>query len=123
MSNIKTIIESAFEDRAAITPKNVSSEIKQAIHEVIANLDSGKSRIAEKIDGEWKVHQWLKKAVLLYFRTYDNEIIDGNYTQFFDKVPVKFQNQSRDELEASGVRIVPPAMARRGSYIAPNTIL
>ncbi len=122
-TNLQSIIEGAYEDRANISPKTVPNDIKNAIHEVIANLDSGKMRVAEKINGAWEVHQWIKKAVLLYFRTYDNDVIDGQFTQFFDKVPVKFQHQSKTEFESSGVRVVPPAMARKGSYIAPNTIL
>jgi len=123
MSTLQTTIESAFEDRATITPNNVSPAIKQAIDEVLDLLDTGKARIAEKINGEWQTHQWLKKAVLLYFRIYDNKVIPGGFTQFYDKVPLKFQTQSAEALQAGGVRIVPPAIARKGAYIAPNTIL
>ena len=123
MANLQSIIEGAFDDRAKLTPENAPSEIKDAIHAVIAALDSGKSRVAEKKDGQWVVNQWIKKAVLLYFRIHDNHIMDGQFTQFFDKVPLKFQGLSKDEFEASGVRVVPPAVARTGSYIAPNTIL
>lgn len=123
MSNLQSIIEGAFDDRASLSPQNVSGEIKQAIQEVIHQLDSGATRVAEKINGKWQVNQWVKKAVLLYFRTHDNELINGNYTQFFDKVPLKYNSQNRDEYVTSGVRIVPPAIARKGSYIAPNTIL
>lgn len=123
MANLQSIIEGAFEDRANLTPKTISSEISQAIHEVIADLDSGKSRVAEKINGEWVTHQWIKKAVLLYFRMADNQVIDGQFTQFFDKVPLKFQDLSQGQFEAAGVRVVPSAIARKGSYIAPNTIL
>ncbi len=123
MANLQSIIEGAFEDRANLSPKTISSEISQAIHEVIAALDSGKSRVAEKINGEWVTHQWIKKAVLLYFRMADNQVIDGQFTQFFDKVPLKFHGLSQDQFEAAGVRVVPSAIARKGSYVAPNTIL
>jgi 2,3,4,5-tetrahydropyridine-2-carboxylate N-succinyltransferase len=86
-------------------------------------LDSGKARIAEKIHGQWHVHEWLKKAVLLYFRTHDNAIIPGGYTQHFDKVPLKYTEQTHEEFVTGGVRIVPPAIARKGAFIAPGTIL
>jgi 2,3,4,5-tetrahydropyridine-2-carboxylate N-succinyltransferase len=89
----------------------------------MALLDTGKARVAEKIDGKWIINQWLKKAVLLYFRTHDNQVLDGGFTQYYDKVPLKFQGLSEQALKESGVRIVPSAIARRGAYIAPNTIL
>ncbi|MBX9705661.1 MAG: 2,3,4,5-tetrahydropyridine-2,6-dicarboxylate N-succinyltransferase, partial [Gammaproteobacteria bacterium] len=88
-----------------------------------AQLDTGQLRIAEKQNGQWVVHQWLKKAVLLSFRLFDNQVIEGGYTQFFDKVPLKFADMNAAELAATGVRVVPPATARRGCYIAPNVIL
>jgi 2,3,4,5-tetrahydropyridine-2-carboxylate N-succinyltransferase len=86
-------------------------------------LDAGKLRIAEKRNGEWFVHQWLKKAVLLSFRIYENHAIDAGFTQFFDKVPLKFTGMSEQQLQTTGIRVVPPAVARKGSYIAKNTIL
>lgn len=123
MQRLQSIIEFAFDERAKLSPQNVSSEIKQAVAEVVELLDQGKVRIAEKINGDWQVHEWLKKAVLLYFRIHDNEVLQGGYTQHFDKVPLKFQQHSRDEFVASGVRVVPPAVARKGAFIAPSTIL
>jgi 2,3,4,5-tetrahydropyridine-2-carboxylate N-succinyltransferase len=123
METLINIIEHAFEDRASLTPQNASEATKDAINQAITLLDSGKARVAEKINNEWVIHQWLKKAVLLYFRTHDNTIMEGGFTQYYDKVPLKFQKDSADELKASGVRIVPPAVARRGSFIGPNTIL
>ena len=87
----------------------------------------GKARVSEKKNGQWIVNQWLKKAVLLYFRTHDNAIIDAGYTRFFDKVPLKYAARSQADdgasLRAGGARVVPPAVARRGSYIAPNVVL
>lgn len=123
MANVQSIIEGAFEDRTNLTPKNAPADIKSAIENVITDLDNGKLRVAEKINGQWVVHQWIKKAVLLYFATHESDVIDAEFTQFFDKVPLKFQNRSREEYHAGGVRVVPPAIARRGSHIAANTIL
>jgi 2,3,4,5-tetrahydropyridine-2-carboxylate N-succinyltransferase len=123
MTNLQAIIEAAFEDRNNLTPKNTPTDIKHAIDEAISLLDSGKARVAEKIANEWVIHQWLKKAVLLYFRTHDNAVMDGGFTQYFDKVPLKFTQENTADLIASGARIVPPAVARKGSYIAPNVIL
>lgn len=123
MNNLKSLIEASFEERSQFSPQSAPLELKQAVDEVIHLLDQGKTRIAEKINGQWQTHEWLKKAVLLYFRLYDNEVFSSGAQQYFDKVPLKFNQQSRDELIAGGVRIVPPATARKGAYIAPNTIL
>ncbi|MFK7795739.1 MAG: 2,3,4,5-tetrahydropyridine-2,6-dicarboxylate N-succinyltransferase [Gammaproteobacteria bacterium] len=123
MSNIQDIIEGAFEDRANISPSNVSSEVKVAVIDAIGQLDSGKARVAEKVNGEWVINEWLKKAVLLSFRIEENSVMPGGAAQYYDKVPPKFASQSAEEFEKMGVRIVPNAMARRGSYIAPNTVL
>ncbi|MEM7304758.1 MAG: 2,3,4,5-tetrahydropyridine-2,6-dicarboxylate N-succinyltransferase [Pseudomonadota bacterium] len=123
MSNIQDIIEGAFEDRAKITPDSASNEIKVAVMDAINQLDSGAARVAEKIDNDWVVHEWLKKAVLLSFRIEENSPMQSGFTQYFDKVPPKFASQSEQELAEAGVRIVPPAMARRGSFIAADTVL
>lgn len=123
MSNYQTLIESAFEDRLQITPQNVTPDLKNAIQHIIQELDAGHVRIAEKINGTWHTHQWLKKAVLLYFRTHDNTVITDEMTHYFDKVPLKYENFSLSDFQASGVRVVPPAVARKGAYIAKNTVL
>ncbi|HSG52007.1 MAG TPA: 2,3,4,5-tetrahydropyridine-2,6-dicarboxylate N-succinyltransferase [Rheinheimera sp.] len=123
MSELKSIIESAFEQRADITPTNVSSDVKQAVETALAMLDNGTARVAEKIAGEWVVHQWLKKAVLLSFRINDNVVMDGAENRFFDKVPMKYANYSEAQFRAEGVRVVPPAAVRCGSYIAKNVVL
>lgn len=120
---LQSIIESAYENRQEITPDNVSSSIRDAVISAIELLDQGNLRVAEKINGEWQTHQWLKKAVLLYFRIRYNEVIPGGYTQYFDKVPLKFQHTSPDEFSNLGVRVVPDALVRIGAYVAPNTIL
>jgi len=123
MSELQQIIESAFENRANITPSTVTDEVKQAVTDALAALNNGSARVAEKIAGEWVVHQWLKKAVLLSFRVWDNEIIDGNESQYFDKVPLKYANYTNEMFKAEGVRIVPPATVRTGSYIGKNVVV
>ncbi|OCQ50725.1 2,3,4,5-tetrahydropyridine-2,6-dicarboxylate N-succinyltransferase [Photorhabdus australis subsp. thailandensis] len=123
MQQLKSIIESAFENRAAITPATVNSEIRDAVTQVINLLDSGKLRVAEKIDGQWVTHQWLKMAVLLSFRINENQIIDGAESRYFDKVPMKFSDYDRARFEKEGFRVVPPAAARQGAFIARNCVL
>ena len=123
MSNLQDVIETAFENRQQITPSNVSVEIKQAISTVIEQLDTGQVRIAEPKNNTWLVHEWLKKAVLLYFRTHDNTVTDNGVSQFYDKVPLKFTDTSEQQYQQNGVRIVPPACVRKGAYIAANTVL
>ena len=123
MQKLQSIIEAGFTDRAKLTPQSAPADIKQAVTEVIDLLDCGKARIAEKINGEWQVHEWLKKAVLLSFRIYDNAVIEGNASRYFDKVPLKFRTETHEQFTAAGVRVVPSAIARKGAYIGPNTIL
>jgi 2,3,4,5-tetrahydropyridine-2-carboxylate N-succinyltransferase len=123
MSDLKSIIEHAFELRADITPNTVAPDVKQAVQQAIALLDSGQARVAEKIAGEWVVHQWLKKAVLLSFRINDNVVMDGAENRFFDKVPMKYANYTDAQFRADGVRVVPPAAVRQGSYIGKNVVL
>ncbi|QTH64802.1 2,3,4,5-tetrahydropyridine-2,6-dicarboxylate N-succinyltransferase [Psychrosphaera ytuae] len=123
MSELQTIIENAFENREAITPNTVTEEVKSAVEQAIELLDSGKARVAEKIAGEWVVHQWLKKAVLLSFRIRDNELMDGAETKFWDKVDSKFASYSEQDFRDQGMRVVPPAAARKGSFIGKNVVL
>lgn len=123
MHPLQSIIEGAYDDRANLNPQMASSEVKNAIQEVIHLLDTGQARIAEKIEGKWQIHQWLKKAVLLYFRILDNAVIPADYTQFFDKVPLKYSGHTQADFTKAGVRVVPAAIARKGAYIAPNTVL
>lgn len=120
MQELKTLIEANFEQRIHLTPQTAAPEIKNAVTEVIQQLDQGKIRVAEKKNGQWHTHEWLKKAILLFFRLYDNQIIPGGFTDYFDKIPLKF---NETDLPALGIRIVPPAVARKGAYIAPNTVL
>ena len=121
---MKDIIEAAFEDRAHITPDSANTEVRQAVEEAIHLLDIGKARVAEqKGIGDWQVNEWLKKAVLLSFRLEDNIPMTAGFTQYYDKVPSKFASTTPEEFKAAGVRVVPPATARRGSYIASDTVL
>ncbi|MEY3882737.1 MAG: hypothetical protein RIS87_1616 [Pseudomonadota bacterium] len=121
----QNIIEAAFEDRANINPANASAEVKQAVASVIADLDAGNLRVASRIGDtqDWETHQWLKKAVLLSFRLDDNVLLDGACTQYFDKVPAKFADYTAEDFKAGGVRVVPGAMVRRGSFIGKNAVL
>jgi 2,3,4,5-tetrahydropyridine-2-carboxylate N-succinyltransferase len=122
--SMKDIIEAAFEDRANLNPQSASTEIKQAVAEAIHLLDSGQARVAEQQGiGDWMVNEWLKKAVLLSFRLEDNVPMSGGFTQYYDKVPSKFADLTPEEFKAMGVRVVPPASARRGSFIAQDTVL
>ena len=123
MNNTKNIIETAFEQRADITPANVSAEIRNAVTETLNQLDKGALRVAEKINGEWITNQWLKKAVLLSFRINENRMMDGGNTRYYDKVECKYSNYTEDDFAKAGVRVVPNAVARHGSYIAPGAIL
>src|SRR5687768_17248506 len=117
------IIDEAWEDRAAITPAKAPKKLRAAVKAVIDGLDSGELRVAEKVNGKWVTHQWLKKAVLLSFRLEDNRVMKGGSTSYFDKVASKFSSFSGKKFKDSGVRVVPPAMARRGAYIAKNVVL
>ena len=123
MSDLQSIIENAFENRENITPATVTEEVKSAVEQAIELIDSGEARVAEKIAGEWVVHQWLKKAVLLSFRIRDNELMDGAETNFWDKVDSKFASYTAEDFKAQGMRVVPPAAARKGSYIGKNVVL
>jgi 2,3,4,5-tetrahydropyridine-2-carboxylate N-succinyltransferase len=123
LSDLKSVIEAAFEQRASITPATVTAEVKAAVTAAIELLDSGKARVAEKIAGEWVTHQWLKKAVLLSFRINDNQVMDGAENRFFDKVPMKFADYTHERFVAEGVRVVPPAAVRKGSFIDKNVVL
>ena len=123
MKELQDIIEKSFEKRADITPRSVDTHVKEAVTEVINQLDKGTLRVAEKTDGDWVVHQWLKKAVLLSFRIEDNEFMKGGFTNYFDKVQAKYGDYNSRDFVDSGVRVVPPATARKGSYIAPGVVL
>jgi 2,3,4,5-tetrahydropyridine-2-carboxylate N-succinyltransferase len=122
--SLQTTIEEAWENRAAIGPASAPAGVRQAVYEVINQLDAGKLRVAEKKDGQWVVHQWVKKAVLLSFRLHDNRLIEaGGYTRFYDKVAGKFAAYSESDFQEGGFRVVPPAMVRKGAFIGRNVVL
>lgn len=123
MQQLQTIIESAFEHRADITPTTVDAVTRDAINQSIDLLDSGKMRVAEKVNGDWVTHQWLKKAVLLSFRINENQLIDGCETNYYDKVPLKFADYDEARFKQEGFRVVPSAIARKGAFVARNTVL
>jgi 2,3,4,5-tetrahydropyridine-2-carboxylate N-succinyltransferase len=123
MSDIQSIIEEAFENRADIKPGTADRKVQEAVAEALDLLDGGKARVAEKVDGQWRVNEWLKKAVLLSFRLEDNTIMPGGYTSYWDKVPSKFAGYTERDFKAGGFRIVPPAAVRRGSFIASDVVV
>ena len=122
-SALASFIDAAFEQRTQFSPGNAPADVRDAVEQALMLLDTGKARVAEKRDGVWQVNQWLKKAVLLSFRLNDNRPVDAGYTQFFDKVPLKYTTYDEARFRSDGVRVVPHAMVRRGAYIAPNAIL
>ena len=123
MNELQAIIEAAFERRAEITPRNVDASLKESVAQVLTMLDNGKLRVAEKINGDWITHQWIKKAVLLSFRIEDNSFIKGGFSNYYDKVPSKFADYSSRDFRDGGFRVVPPAAVRKGSFIANNVVL
>ena len=125
MTNNQTIIEAAFEERSKITPENVSTDIKDAINQTIDGLNDGSLRVATRIKDSqnWETHQWIKKAVLLSFRIKENEVMDGSYTKFFDKVDSKFNGFTEKDFKNGGYRVVPNANVRKGSFISKNVVL
>ncbi|MBY0453296.1 MAG: 2,3,4,5-tetrahydropyridine-2,6-dicarboxylate N-succinyltransferase [Burkholderiaceae bacterium] len=121
---LQSTIESAWDNRANLSPASAPAEVREAVDHVISELNNGTLRVATRQSvGQWTVHQWIKKAVLLSFRLKDNELIQSGDLGFYDKVPTKFAHLSAQEMAATGVRVVPPAVARRGSFIAKGAIL
>jgi 2,3,4,5-tetrahydropyridine-2-carboxylate N-succinyltransferase len=121
---LQQIIDTAWDDRASLSAASAPKEVRDAVDHVIAELNTGKLRVATReAVGKWTVHQWVKKAVLLSFRLNDNVIMKAGELAFYDKVPTKFSHLSPEEMAATGVRVVPPAVARRGSFIAKGAIL
>ncbi|MFP5400771.1 MAG: 2,3,4,5-tetrahydropyridine-2,6-dicarboxylate N-succinyltransferase [Gammaproteobacteria bacterium] len=123
MHALQQIIDDAFENRANLSPASAPAEIRNAVEEVIAGLDAGTLRVAEKKDGQWVVNQWIKKAVLISFRLRDNEVVQAGGLNFFDKVATKFGDYTPEQFREGGFRVVPPAVARKGSFIGRNVVL
>jgi 2,3,4,5-tetrahydropyridine-2-carboxylate N-succinyltransferase len=121
--DMRETIETAFERRAELGPGSAPAEVIVAVEAALAALDRGEVRVAEKIDGTWRVNDWLKKAVLLSFRLFDNRLVESGYTRFYDKVELKYAAYDAARFRADGVRVVPPAVVRRGAYVARNAVL
>ena len=121
--SLQTLIETAFERRAEINPSNASPELRQAVVEALHQLETGAARVAEPTAAGWQVNQWLKKAVLLSFRIHDNEVMQDGTARYFDKVPSRFAHHDDGRFRAEGIRVVPPAFARRGSYLGRGVVL
>jgi len=123
MEQLKETIEKAWEDRASLAPGSAPAKVGEAVDRVLGELDQGRLRVAEKVNGSWVTHQWIKKAVLLSFRLEANQPIRAGALQFYDKVPTKFESYDREHFERGGFRVVPPAVARRGAHVAKNVVL
>src|SRR3954464_13722443 len=123
MDNAQEIIDGAWNSRTSINASNAPGNLRDAIEYAIESLDSGRLRVAEKKSGAWVTHQWLKKAVLLSFRLEDNRVMGGGDTKYYDKVDSKFAAMTEEDFSGGGFRVVPPAAARRGAYIAKNVVL
>jgi len=122
--SLAPLIDAAFERRADISPAAVPADLTDALDLVIGALNRGAIRLAEKVDGTWVTHQWIKKAVLLYFRTHDNQMVTGGGgVNWFDKVPLRFDGYSESQFREGGIRVVPPAVARTGAFIGRNVVL
>lgn len=121
-ATLKALIDAAWQQRTDINPGNASTELKACLEQCINLMESGELRVAEpSVDGQWQVNEWLKQAILLYFRSHDNIVVEGDITQYFDKVPLRFNGE--DNIAAVGARVVPPAIVRRGAHIAADAVL
>jgi len=123
MTELQSLIDTAFDNRANITPASCEPRVRAAVNAVIAELDAGKLRVAEKVGADWVTHQWIKKAVLLSFRIEDNDVVRDGYTNYYDKVAAKFADYGAQDFKTGGFRVVPPAAVRRGAFIARNVVL
>ena len=122
-TQLQGIIDQGWEQRSAFNAQTAPGELRDAVSRVLAELNAGRLRVAEKIDGQWVTHQWLKKAVLLSFRLSDNAMMRAGDLHFFDKVETKFSRLGEEQMRVTGVRVVPPAVARHGAYLAPGVVL
>jgi 2,3,4,5-tetrahydropyridine-2-carboxylate N-succinyltransferase len=120
---IAPIIEHAFDTRDSFNAQSAPSEVRAAVADAIALLNSGEARVAEKVNGSWHVNEWLKKAVLLFFKLHDNQVMPGAESTFYDKVPLKFTGYDAARFAKEGMRVVPPATVRTGTFIGSNVVL
>lgn len=123
MHPLQTLIEQYYESRQSIQTNDAPLELRHAVNDILDQLDAGTLRVAEPKDGDWQVNQWVKKAVLLAFKLYPNEVINSGYCQYIDKIPLKWANASSEAMHAMEARVVPHAIVRRGAYVGKNTIL
>lgn len=123
MHALQSIIEAAYESRATLSPCAPEPVLREAIQSILEQLEINQLRVAEYISGVWHVHQWIKKAILLYFCLNESAPIDASFTRFYDKIPPRFQNTDAQEFADLKIRIVPPAFIRQGAYIAPHTVI
>jgi 2,3,4,5-tetrahydropyridine-2,6-dicarboxylate N-succinyltransferase len=123
LGSLQCTIEKAFEQRSDITPKTVDRLTRDAVEHTLLLINSGTLRVAEKIDGQWITHSWLKKAILLAFRIDENHLIEGAENHYYDKIPTKFAHYNETDFINAGIRVVPPATVRYGAFIARNTVL
>ncbi len=120
---LQRLIEQHFESRASLSPGNAPRELLAALDECLDLLGGGAARVAEPVDGAWRVNEWLRKAVLLHFRTHDNDIVDAGALRFFDKLPLKYGGYDDARFRADGVRVVPGAIVRAGAHVARDAVL
>ena len=120
---LESLIDAAFERRMEITPNQVPGDLSAALSEILDGLNQGRLRVAEKIDGTWVTHQWLKKAVLLYFRTQEMQLIEGDPAPFWDKIPLRFTDFDESKFRKLGVRVLPGTVVRRGTYLGKDVVL
>ncbi|HEY1992536.1 MAG TPA: 2,3,4,5-tetrahydropyridine-2,6-dicarboxylate N-succinyltransferase, partial [Gammaproteobacteria bacterium] len=123
IDDIRSQIERAYEDRASLTPATAAAALKEAVEGAIGLLDRGEARVAEQRDRQWTVNEWLKKAVLLYFRLHPNQVIEGGHTRYYDKLPLKYTRHDAATFAKEGARIVPDAIVRRGAFIGADVVL
>jgi len=123
MQGLIEIIEHGFDRGGQMDTPSDQARLTDAVQQAISMLDAGEARVAEKIDDDWQVNQWLKKAVLLSFRLTDNSVMPGAHSKFYDKVAMKYADYTEEEFKRDGVRVVPDAIVRRGAYVAPDVVL
>lgn len=123
MNDIINTIEQAFVERQNLTSNTVTSSVKAAVEEALHLLETGQARIAEKKDTQWLTNEWLKKAVLLSFRIFENQVLDDQVTRYYDKVALKYRQYTSEQFKADAIRVVPPTNVRHGAYVAPNCVL
>lgn len=123
MDDLRKLIDDAWENRTRFTPETTPAEVRDTVEQCISMLDGGTARVAEPGNGGWRVNEWLKKAVLLYFRLHPNRLVGGGFTRFYDKVPLKHAGYDESDFAKDGARIVPPATVRRGAYVAHDAVL